>query len=167
MLFPRSVLERFGGFDEGFAALGEDADLGLRAAEAGVELVAAPVAAVAHGVLPQTLPTAIASALRRDTMPRLVARHPQQRSRLSRPYFWKESHWRLLAALAGVAASRPGRRWALAAAVPYAAYNFDRNQRSARGILRQAAGLGSRALVDGAEIVATARGALRERTLLL
>jgi GT2 family glycosyltransferase len=167
ILYPRDLLEREGGFDEHFGALGEDADLGLRATEAGAEVVAAADAQVMHGVLPRTLPAAMRAALRRDTMPLVIARHPNQRTQLPLGYFWKESHWRLLLALGGLALARPGRRWPLLAAVPYVRYHFDPQTRTARSAARQAAGIGSRALVDGAEVVATARGSVRERVPLL
>ena len=48
MLYPRATIAELGGFDERFAALGEDTDLGLRALAAGHTLVAAPQALVHH-----------------------------------------------------------------------------------------------------------------------
>jgi len=48
MLLDRALLTRIGGFDEGFFAYGEDAELGLRALEAGVAPRYAPDAVVHH-----------------------------------------------------------------------------------------------------------------------
>lgn len=48
MLISRALLTRIGGFDAGFFAYGEDAELGLRALEAGVRPRYAPDAVVHH-----------------------------------------------------------------------------------------------------------------------
>ena len=48
MLLSRALLTRIGGFDEGFFAYGEDAELGLRAIEAGVRPRYAPDAVIHH-----------------------------------------------------------------------------------------------------------------------
>ena len=51
ILYPRALLERLDGFDEGFPeALGEDTDLGWRARERGVELIWCEEARTHHAV---------------------------------------------------------------------------------------------------------------------
>ena len=51
ILYPRALLERLGGFDEGFPdALGEDTDLGWRARQLGAELVWCEDARMYHAV---------------------------------------------------------------------------------------------------------------------
>ena len=168
MVYARDLLERLGGFDERFASLGEDADLGLRAGEAGAEPRYLDDAVVWHAVIPRGLSAALAEARRRDTIPLLVARHPSQRRALYRRLFWKRSHALLLLAGAGLVAARRS-PLALAAAIPYLAHNTDSG--SLRGgpsrVLRQVAHLAARAAVDATEVIVTVRAAARHRTTVL
>jgi GT2 family glycosyltransferase len=166
MAYPRALLERLGGFDERFAALGEDADLGLRATEAGAEHRYLDEALVWHAVIPRGLAGALREARRRDTIPLLVARHPRQRSALYRGLFWKRSHALLVLAAAGMATRRPA--LAAAAAAPYLWSNTDpRSLGGPRRAARQASYLGARALVDAVEVATTVRAAVRARSWVL
>ncbi len=165
--YPRALLEQLGGFDERFGQLGEDADVGLRAAAAGARTTFASDALVWHAVIPRGLQAALREAGRRDTLPLLIARHPRQRERLFVGVFWKRSHATLpLAALAVIAARR--RPLAIAGVVPYLMHNVDLERvRSPRRALRAASSLATQGLVDAVEIVATMRGAARSGTLVL
>lgn len=165
--YPRDALEELGGFDEDFGQLGEDADLGLRAARAGIELREMGDALVWHAVVQRTLSDALAEALRRDTLPQLIARHPGQRRHLYAWAFWKRSHATLLLALAGgLVTRRPS--LVVLAAVPYVRGKLDlREIRTPQRLVRAAGALASVAVVDAAEIAATVRGSLRARTLVL
>ena len=168
MLYPRALLERLGGFDERFAALGEDADLGLRARREGAEFRYTDDALVYHAVNQRTPASAIREALRRDTIPLLLSRHPQRREALWGGIFWQRSHALLLLAVGGVLLARRHRLAALAA-IPYVRHHTKAD--SLRGgphrVARHAAYLGIRALVDAAEVVTTTAAAVRERTLVI
>ncbi len=166
MAYPRSLLERLDGFDEDFGQLGEDTDLGLRAIGAGASFRYLDDAVVWHAVLPQTLRGAVSQARRRDAIPRLVRRHPQQRSALYRQVFWKRSHAFLLLAAAGLATRRPA--VAAISALPWLRENTDiRSLAGPRRAARQALYLAARATVDTVEVAATSAAAVRERTLVL
>jgi GT2 family glycosyltransferase len=166
MAYPRALLERLGGFDERFAALGEDADIALRARSQGIEFSYLDGALVWHAVIPRALPGALREARRRDTIPLLIARHPGQRSALYRGFFWKRSHALLLLAAAGLATRRP--LVAAAAAAPYLRANTDpRSLAGPRRAARQVAYLAARALVDSVEVATTMRAAARARSLVL
>jgi GT2 family glycosyltransferase len=169
ILYPASVLERLGGFDERYRFSAEDADLGLRARLDGVERVYEPRAVVRHAVLPDPLPRAIASALARNSTPMLIAEHPEQRDALYGRVFWKRSHALLLLALTGAAVFGRRHRWAaLVLALPYADQHVDWSLLARpRGAARVALNLGARIVVDLTEIAATAHGALRHRVLIL
>ena len=160
--YPRAVLERLGGFDEAYTA-GEDADLALRAIEAGVAYVGAPDALTFHAVASSGLLGHLRTLRRWQGLARVVARHPGVRRRLALRVFWKPSHaWLLLAA------ALPWRRTVGAAALAgWAAAARPRYGASARGVVRAATELPGRAVVDLVEIAVLARGSARERTLLL
>jgi GT2 family glycosyltransferase len=165
--YPRDLLERLGGFDEEFAQIGEDADLGARALAAGVEHAFADAALVWHAVNPRTLGRALRDATARDTLPLLVRRHPGLRRALHLRVFPRESHAWLALALAGtlVARSRAGR---LAAWVPYVASQLDRGMaRRPRRAVHALVSAGPRAMVETVELATSARASVRERTLVL
>lgn len=167
LLYHRSLLEELGGFDERFGLLGEDTDLALRAKAAGARPRYVDEALVWHAVIPRTLPAALREARERNAMPALVGRHPELRDALYGRYFWRRSHALLLLAGIGLAGSRRNRALA-ALALPYAARALDpRTASGPRSLLRRALHLPLKALVDSAELVATASTAARERTLLV
>jgi GT2 family glycosyltransferase len=173
ILYPRELLSTLGGFDEGFDLphWGEDTDLGLRAALAGARTGYVEDALVWHAVHSRSLPKALRETSRRTGFAQLLAHHPRLRSRLVAGVFMKESHVALAPALLGVvAAARTGRRSiALGALAPYLAYSLGQlpPEISARRLARFAAHLPAAASVDLVETVATVRGALRHRTLVI
>ena len=168
MAYPAALLERLGGFDETFRFSAEDADLGLRAREAGARRVFEHRALVHHAVLPESLAGAIREASRRDATPRLFARHPGHRRELYYGAFWKKEHAALLLAMAGVVAFRRRPAIAAVAAAPYLNCYVDwRRAATPRGLARIALNLSARVMLDAAELAVTARGALAERVLVL
>lgn len=167
LLIPRDVLDREGGFDERFAALGEDTDLALRAVESGTATTYCDDALVWHAVLPRSLWAALREAARRDTVPALVARHPALREGLFWRLFWKRSHALALLALAGVLISRRRPLVGLALLALYANGIRDPREGGAKGLARRLLHLPIKAPVDAVEIAVTARTAARERTLVL
>ena len=167
LMYPRSLLEELGGFDEAYGALGEDADLAYRALAAGATLTYVDDALVWHGVIPRTLPAAIREARNRDTMPSLVRRHPELRRALFARVFWRRSHALVLLAVGGLAFSRR-HRLALALTLPYAQRMFyPVGVTRPKDLLRRLAHLPSKLLLDLVETAVTIRAAIRERTFLL
>jgi GT2 family glycosyltransferase len=172
LVYPRQLLERLGGFDPAFSLphWGEDTDLGLRAERAGARLVYADTALVWHAVHPNPPHQAIREARRRRRFARLVARNPELRARMPAGVFMNETHATVAAAGAGLVAALLARRpkLALVGAAPYlfvVARNFVREGRpTPRRIARLAVHLPVRFAVDAAEVAATARGAIEERT---
>ena len=165
--YPRALLERLGGFDEGYTrAGGEDTDIALRALELGARAIFEPRALVWHAVHPRHLPEALRETLRWGANPRLLARHPRLRGALPLGLFWKSSHARLLLALAGGALLR---RSSLAAVLvlPYLELHARAYERSARGLARAALDLPSQTAVDGLEVGVTAAAAARARVVVL
>jgi GT2 family glycosyltransferase len=163
-----ALLEELGGFDETFRFSAEDADLGLRAREAGARRVFEHRALVLHAVLPESLAGAIREARRRDATPRLFARHPGHRRELHYGVFWKKEHAALFLAVAGLVAFRRRPPLAAAAAVPYLNCYVDwRRAVTPRGFARIALNLAGRVAIDAAELAVTARGAMAERALVL
>jgi len=167
MAYPRALLERLGGFDEGFVFGGEDTDFGARALQVGARRVWAREALVWHAVIARPLPAALREAVRWPSQPLLLKRHPEYRRHLYRGFFWRRSHALVTLALAGaLIASRHPALAALAVA-PYVDSNLDRKALTARGVARQLAGLPSRAAVDALETAAMARAAARFRVPVL
>lgn len=162
IFYPRELLGRLGGFDEGFGArpAAEDTDLAWRAIESGATAVFAPGAIVHHAVESLTTRQALRTATRWGEAVRVFARHPGVRVILHRRLFWNVWHylaWRSLAALLAPAWLR---RMVLT-------LHLVQLRRRAR-----AAGAGPTAiplllLVDVVECWAVARGAVRHRTPVL
>lgn len=169
LAYPRELLERLGGFDERFdRPEGEDTDLGLRAVRAGARPTFVEEAVVWHAVHSRSLPGALRDSIRGRGMAMLFARHPDHRRHIFLRLFWKRSHATALLAGFGCVACLAGRRAGALAAVPYALDGVDlTTPRRPRPLLAMAVHLPTRLTVDLVELFATARGALRERTLLL
>ena len=172
--YPRELLERLGGFDEAFEMpWGEDTELGLRAVEAGASVLYAPQALVRHAVVARMLPAALAEARRREALPRLIARHPEQRSALYGRWFANRAHAAIaIGVLGGVLVRRRGRRAALlTATLPFLAHNLDYNRGrglgSPEGLVRFAAAMPARLVLDLAEVAAALRGSARHGTLVI
>lgn len=165
--YPRQLLERVGGFDEAFpTAWGEDTDLGLRSLAAGARLRYLPEAHTHHAVNARTLRSALREARRRDSLPMVFARHPQQRRVLFMGTFVRRSHARFVLALAGLLVLRHSKLLGALAMLPYL-----RNRRKLRDVPgdlpKIAFHLPARALVDAVEVAAVARAALRHRVPVL
>jgi cellulose synthase/poly-beta-1,6-N-acetylglucosamine synthase-like glycosyltransferase len=165
--YPRALLERLGGFDEAFAFGGEDTDLGLRARAAGAELTYVDRAVVWHAVIPRPLPGALREAWRWPSQPLVVKRHPQQRGAIFARTFWKRSHATLPLAVAGLTLTGRSRGLSLALVLPYAREALPPGGVTPRRLVRVALTLAARALLDGAEIAATARAAIRHRVAVI
>jgi glycosyltransferase involved in cell wall biosynthesis len=165
VFYPRAVLERVDGFDEGIPTpSSEDADLAMRALGAGARAVFAPDAVVNHAVVVRSTADAVRFSARWRTLPALVRRHPEIRRAFPwRGFVWRETHARLLLALAGLVLA-PVHRAFLAWCVPY--LTLRRGWRPQE--LRQAVvELPSVAVVDAAEVAVLAWASARERTLFL
>lgn len=166
ILYPRSVLQRAGGFDESYAALaGEDTDLAMRARATGARYVGAPGAVVNHAVETYSIAGMIRLSWKWQHLPYVVRRHPALRRQMPLGLFWRRTHaWGLGGALIAAMIRRP---LAVLGFAPYLYALMPFAGRSPRRWLRRVAELPSRLLVDIAEGVALARGSLRYRTPFL
>ena len=162
VFYPRALLERLGGFDEGFGLRpgGEDTDLAWRALESGAHAVHAPGALVFHAVERLGVRGRLREATRWTATVRIFAEHPRTRAMLTRRVFWNVWHYLLVRSLLALALPPALRRLVIA--------------RHAIALRRRAreAGAGSWAipflvLCDLIELAALVRGALRYRTLVL
>lgn len=165
VFYPRALLERTGGFDERITTPGsEDTDLALRAFEQGARAVFAPDALVNHEVSEPTLAQAIRFTRRWRTLAWLVKRHPSLRASFPwRGRVWRESHGRLLLAVAGLGlgARRP---IFLVWCLPYLSY---RHGWRPAGLARSLVELPGAAAVDLAEVAVLAAASARHRVLFL
>ena len=170
--YPRELMERLCGFDESFPrAWGEDTDLFLRAREAGATLEFAPGAVVRHAVVRRTLRQAIREAARYDAIPLLVARHPEHRRTFPAPGLVKTSHATLVLAFAGALAARRRPVLGVALGAPYVLAalrtHLATNPVSAPSLARLALHLPAPVAVETAEVIATVRGAIRNRVAMI
>ena len=168
--YPRAMLREIGGFDEGFKrACGEDVDLGLRAVDAGAEVVFAPGALVRHAVFQPSLASMLRHARIWSDAVKALRLHPQLRGALVAGVFWKPSHPRLLVAAVALAIGAR-RRSILAVALGLAPYIrhynrlYARSGESSSETLRK---LPTHAIVDAVEVATLVEGSLRHRTLML
>jgi GT2 family glycosyltransferase len=162
VLYPRTLLERVGGFDEAEPLRsGEDTDLALRAQDAGAQVVGAPEALVHHSVEPYSAAEMIRLNWKWRDLARVAKRHPQVRDTLLLRVFWRPSHASLLLALAGLVAARRRPLLALLAA-PYLRARLQR--RGPRGATIELPG---QVAVELAEIVTMLVGSARHHTLLI
>ena len=164
--YPKSLLEKLGGFDEELATSGEDTDLACRARDAGARQVGAPEALVYHAVDEVTLRGAIRSARRWETLPLVVRKHPELRKTLVFRLFWRPSHAELCAAAAGLLLAR-SLRPAPVLALPYLHRVVNRRGRGKKAWLAGTLEAPGRAAVDLAEITAMIRGSIRYRSPML
>ena len=172
--YPRSLLERLGGFDESFGVphWGEDTDLGLRAEAAGAGVRWVDEAVVWHAVHSRSLARAVRETSRRAGFAQLLARHPALRARLLMGLFVKDSHAAVtlatLGAVAGLSSGSRGRAIAAAATLPYLALNARSWVRPGKPTLRRLGRYGlhlpAATVLDLAETIATVHGAVRYRT---
>lgn len=164
IVYPRSLLEQLGGFDERFPdALGEDTDLGWRGLEAGAQQVFAEDARVHHAVDRIGLLATLANSLRGADAVYVFRRHPELR-RLTLRYgvVRNPALPRLCLAVAGLVAARH-RRAAALLALPYA-----RNLLARSRLDGASAGLLPFYVAeDTLRLYTSLRGSLRHRTLVL
>lgn len=164
VFYPRSLLERVGGFDtEAFAqAPGEDADLAWRAIAAGAPTAFAPDARVLHAVNRLGPLGKLRLAARWDM--KAYVRHPElRRAHFERGPFWKGSHYLLVRALIALAVPRRRRLLRVWLGYPYLKLLLDRGHSEGGGALAAP----YYALYDLVELAATVRSAVRYRTLML
>ena len=168
IVYPRAVLEREGGFDEGAGLVaGEDTDLGWRARGSGTPFIAAPGALAWHAVEPVSLWRLLRWTLRWRQLPLVVRRHPGLRAHYPGRYFWRPSHVKAVVGMAGIALASRHRAFALFA-LPWLAHNSShRYGPTARGRARTASELPGRLVVDAFEVAVLAFGSARHRSLLL
>jgi glycosyltransferase involved in cell wall biosynthesis len=162
IFYPRAVLEALQGFDESFgpAPAGEDTDLAWRAIESGCDTAFAAQAIVHHAVQRVGARGMLRIAARWSMVTRVFADHPQTRSLLYRRVFWNVWHYLLWRSLFALAAPPWLRRLLLARHV---------RELSARA-REHGAGPGAIPFLivhDAVECWAVARGAVRNRTLVL
>ncbi len=165
--YARSTLKRLGGFDESIDFLGEDADLGARARRDGTDLRFREDAVVWHAVHHRPLPVAMRDACRRGSRPAIVARHPELREALWLRVFADRDHARVLLALLGLLVVRRAPLAGALVALPYLNRRINLSTLSPWRVARLPMRLGSRFLVDGAEVLAFALSSARNRTLVL
>ncbi len=163
MAYPRSWLERTGGFDASLGWGGEDADLAWRCIESGAETRWVDGARVFHAVNDVGAAATLTFGLRWSGLMEVFARHPgMRRDAFVRRIFWKHSHMHLVRALIGLALAR---RFApaLLLAVPYLRHTHGRL------CARHASALWLPFFVahDLVELYAVLRGAARHRVMVL
>lgn len=164
--YPRALLERLGGFDEGYGLLGgEDTDLGARALESGAPKVYEQSAIVWHAVEQRSFRQAIREALRTRDQPQVLARFPHLRSELTWGAFYRRGHALLLLALAGALTRRPA--LGALAAIPYVEWHLRHHRLTATSVARAATHLPVRAVVDAVETCVVAGRGLRRGVIAL
>jgi glycosyltransferase involved in cell wall biosynthesis len=163
MLYPTSLLERLGGFDESYPLPGgEDTDLGWRAIQSGALAGFAPDAVVYHGVVQLGPIGKLRWALHWSHSMQVFRRHPGFRAILTWKVFWKRTHALFTVALLGALLARRMPAAALLA-LPYLRMLRAR-------CLVEGYSLGYMpylALYDAVEVFATARGAVAHRVPIL
>jgi GT2 family glycosyltransferase len=165
VLYPRTLLERLGGFDER-AITGEDVGLSLRARRTGARILPASDAVVYHAIESHTLPGILRQNLKWRHLAYLVKRHPEMRRQFKLGVFWDADHLRVTAAAVGIAGAWRHRAL-LALAAPYVADALGR--RGSRPYERAVAAMEmpGQAVRQLAEVLGLAAGSVRHRTLLL
>jgi glycosyltransferase involved in cell wall biosynthesis len=162
ILYPRSLLERHGGFDEiSFSRPGgEDTDLAWRAIEQGAPTAWADGAVVHHAVLGVGWRALLRKAARWDETMLCFKRYPILRRELHWRLFWTREHVSFYFALLGLALTPVAPRWIRALLLlPYI-----RRLYAGRRTLTWAP---FRVALDVVESAACIRGSLRYRVLVL
>jgi GT2 family glycosyltransferase len=166
--YPRSLLERLGGFDEAFVASGEDTDLGLRALGVDANLRYESRALAWHAVVARPVWRAAADGWRRwHSTPLVFKRHPGHRRHLVAGVFYNRRHAALTGLIAGAAVARRRPGIAALAAAPYVLEGLDSGNLGPWGLVRQAIHLPARLVVDGAQVLGILRGAVRHRSVVI
>lgn len=162
MFYPRTMLERLGGFDESFGptSAGEDTDLAWRALDAGGTALFAPAALVFHAVERIGPARTLRRARRWTSCVRVIAEHPQSRAMLELGLFWNVWHYLLLRSAVSLWGPRWLRRLIIARhllALRARSAALDADMRWVPFLL----------LYDAVEVWAIIRGAIRYRTPVL
>jgi glycosyltransferase involved in cell wall biosynthesis len=161
--YPRSLLERLGGFDERFTrACAEDAELGARATRAGTIARFASDAVVYHEVREHSLVEHIRHTLKWTDAVEALAMHPELRCLLTLRIFWRPTHPWLIGVFAAILTRRP--RLAALLLAPYLEHYRHLYGNDHRGLVR---GLPTHLVIDMAEIATAIAGSIRHRTLML
>jgi GT2 family glycosyltransferase len=167
MAYPRTLLERLGGFDEAYEFGGEDTDLAWRAIESGAEPQFVGEALVWHAVLSRTFVRALVDAVRwRDTAA-VVARHPGLHDALHHRHFWNRQHMTLPIALAGLLFVRRAPALAALATIPYVSGRLNWREPHPRRLARSLATMPVFATIDATEIASRLPSAIRNRVAVL
>ena len=177
IFYSRDDLEAADGFDESFQIIAEDTDLAWRIRDiTGRRFAYEPAAIVRHAVRPSRFLDALRESTRGYGIPLFVSRHPSaRRTVLHRRYFWLPSHSKALLALAGTAllvfgigVARPliavggSALW-----LPWLRHRLRAAPLPTRSMRRRPLYLPGAFVIDLAEVLATLRGSLRYRTLVL
>lgn len=162
--YPRALIERLGGFDEGFPEpLGEDTDLGWRSRSTGAPLVFVPSARVHHAVDDIGPLGVVREAARGSDAVLVFKRYPElRRTATTLGVFRSRSMLWAATALLGLILSNRSPA-ALALTAPYA-LDVARRVRGMRGSAAVAAFV---VVCDLARASASIRGSVRHRTLIL
>jgi GT2 family glycosyltransferase len=170
--YRRELLERLGGFDEGFPLkFGEDVDLGWRAVDAGARFAWSPEAVVYHrvemsGSRVRDWRNWIRYSRHCELAALTVRKHPRLRDHLYRRYFYKPYHAPTALALLGIVLVPRSPRSTAVLALPWLVYRTAIVPRAApRKWLWAVLPMGF--VVDAAEVAATVRGAIKYRTPII
>jgi GT2 family glycosyltransferase len=170
IVYPRTVLEAVGGFDDELDWV-EDVELACRARAAGFAYVGAPEVLTYHAIDEASVRSVFRAAWRWRDLPGVVAAHPELRAAgAGGGWFWKPRHARLALAVAGTLAGAAVRRplvGGLAAALPWAVEAMPAYGPSVRGRLRSVSELPVQLGLDLVEVAGMVAGSVRHRTVFL
>jgi glycosyltransferase involved in cell wall biosynthesis len=165
IVYPRAVLERFGGFPEDMY-VGEDTALAETARAAGVPYVAATEVVTRHAIDEGSFWGTMKGAWRWQGLPLLIRRHPRIRDEFVLGYFWKRTHvWAPLAGLGWLWMKRS--RFAIVLAMPWVAHATPKHGILPRPRMRALMELPAKWAIDMSEILALAWGSVKHRTPFL
>ncbi len=163
LVFPRAVLERTGGFDEGFGWYGEDTAAGWAALEAGGEWVFDETAAVEHEIVERPFRWILMMAWREGRLVDVAARHPELRRRAFwRPWAHRPSNVAFILGMCCTLAA-PRRPSALVGWLPWLWLRRPRQ----RSLPASAAVVSRRFVEDGVVAATMVRSSLRNRIVVL
>jgi GT2 family glycosyltransferase len=159
ILYPRELLQRLDGFDEGYPApAGEDTDLGRRAVKQGATVIFTPEAVVYHAVFEGGWSDQVRIAKLATDDLRAYKMSPDLRELLPQRIFYRRSHPMMFQALLALAIARKSPA-ALAFTAPYL-LNVAGRVRARQG---SAVHIPAYVALDFIELGATLRGAVRHR----
>jgi glycosyltransferase involved in cell wall biosynthesis len=170
IFYPRSLLERLGGFDSAAYSMpgGEDTDLAWRAIETGAPTSFADGAMVFHAVNQLGPVGKLRFALHWGETMQVFKRHPElRRAVFVHGLFWKYSHYLLVRALIGLALPRSLWLIRLRLVWRYAQHVFRRGRGEGRYEGNSPLLAPYYVLYDLVELAAIIRAAIRYRMLVL